>query len=126
MDKNLEQQSNANLRDPIGTETNNAEISNKCVKAGTLRGHLQEKSNKCNQCDFVSYRARNLRAHLKKHSGEKLNKCNQCDYASARAGAVRSHMKTHTDEKPNKCNECNYSSSWAYNLTTHMKKHVQA
>ena len=35
-----------------------------------------EKSNKCNQCDFVSFQAGNLRRHLKTHSGEKLIKCN--------------------------------------------------
>ena len=28
------------------------------------------KSNKCNQCDYASSHAGNLRAHLKKHSGE--------------------------------------------------------
>ena len=33
-----------------------------------------EKSNKCNQCDFASSRADNLRTHLKMHSGE--NKTN--------------------------------------------------
>ena len=37
------------------------------------------KSNKCNQCNFVSFWAGNLRTHLKTHSGEKPNKCNQCD-----------------------------------------------
>ena len=30
----------------------------------------EEKSNKCNQCDFASTRAGNLRTHLKTHSGE--------------------------------------------------------
>ena len=37
------------------------------------------KSNKCNQCDFASPQAGNLRRHFKMHSGEKPNKCNQCD-----------------------------------------------
>ena len=34
-----------------------------------------DKSNKCNQCDFASIQAGNLRRHLKTHSGEKTNKC---------------------------------------------------
>ena len=44
------------------------------------------------------------------HSGEKSNKCNQCDYASSRAGDLRRHLKTHTGEKSNKCNQCDYAS----------------
>ena len=30
------------------------------------------KSNKCNQCDFASSRAGNLRSHMKTHSGEHM------------------------------------------------------
>ena len=37
--------------------------------------HSAEKSNKCNQCDFISSQASNLRTHFKIHSGEKSNKC---------------------------------------------------
>ena len=31
---------------------------------------------------------------------EKSNKCNQCDYASSRAGDLRTHFKTHGLQKP--------------------------
>ena len=58
-----------------------------------------EKSNKCNQCDYSSSQAGNLRAHLRTHSGEKSNKCNQCNYTSFRAGDLRTHLKTHSGEK---------------------------
>ena len=57
------------------------------------------KSNKCNQCDYASSQAGNLRSHLKTHSGEKSNKCNQCNYASSEAGALRRHLITHSEEK---------------------------
>ena len=57
-----------------------------------------EKSNQCNQCDFASLYASDLRIHLKTHSGEKSNKCNQCDYASSREGHLRRHLKTHSGE----------------------------
>ena len=59
----------------------------------TLKMNTNEamKSNKCNQCDYVSSRADSLRTHLKTHSGEKSNKCNQCDYASSYASALRAH-----------------------------------
>ena len=40
-------------------------------------------SEKCNQCDYASSHAGDLRRHLKTHSGEKSNKCKQCDYASS-------------------------------------------
>ena len=61
----------------------------------------QEKSNKCNLCEYASSRAGHLRTHMKMHSGEKSNKCSQCDYASSQAGNLRTHMKTHTGEKSN-------------------------
>ena len=85
MDQNIEQQSKANERYPIlGTETNNG-----------------EKSNVCNQCDYASPRASNLRTHLKMHSGEKSNKCNQCDYVSFEASNLRRHLEMHCGEKFN-------------------------
>ena len=59
------------------------------------------KSNKCNQCNYASSRAGNLRKHLKTHSGEKSNKCNQCGFTSAEEGALRKRLKTHSE------NECN-------------------
>ena len=57
----------------------------RCASGNVLWRHLKthngEKSNKCNQSDYASFKAGNLRTHLKTHSGEKLNKCNQCDFA---------------------------------------------
>jgi len=88
-----------------------------------LKTHSGEKSNKCNQCDYASSEAGDLRRHLKTHSGEKLNKCNQCDYASSREGNLKTHLKTHSGEKLNKCNQCDYASSRADVLRTHLKAH---
>ena len=58
-----------------------------------------EKSNKCNQCEYASSQAGDLRRYLKTHSGEKSNKCNQCNFASAQASNLRTHIKTHSGEK---------------------------
>ena len=57
------------------------------------------KSNKCNQCDYASSHAGNLRQHLKIHSGEKSHKCNQCLFASSQACNLRRHLKTHSGQK---------------------------
>ena len=37
---------------------------------------------KLKQFDYIPPQARDLRIHLTTHSEEKSNKCNQCDYAS--------------------------------------------
>ena len=115
-------------------KTHSGEKPNKCnqcdyasAPAGNLRRHLKthsgEKSNKCNQCDYASSRADSLRTHLKMHSGEKANKCNQCDYASSHASNLMQHLKTHSGEKSNKCNQCDYASSEVGDLRQHLKTH---
>ena len=64
---------------------------------------LQAKPNKCNNCDFASAQAGNLRTHLIKHSGVKLHKCNQCDFTSYRKRNMTTHLETHNWEKLYKC-----------------------
>ena len=81
------------------------------------------KIKKCNQCDYASSEAGDLRRHLKTHSGEKSNKCNQCDFASSQAGDLKRHLRTHSGEKPNKCNQCEFASTHISNLRKHIKKH---
>ena len=85
--------------------------------------HSGEISNKCNQCDYASNQAGNLKKQSIRHSGEKPNKCNQCDYASSSVADLARHLKTHSGEKINKCNQCDYASSQANNLRTHLKSH---
>ena len=63
-----------------------------------------EKSNKCNQYDYESSQAGDLRRHLKIHSGEKSNKCNQCDFASSRVDSLSNHLKIHKGENWKQCN----------------------
>ena len=59
---------------------------------------------KCNQCDYTTTGASNLRAHLKSHLGEKSHKFNLCDYSSVHASNLRVHLKSHSGEKSFKYN----------------------
>ena len=54
------------------------------------------KSNTCDQYEYTSFQAGDLKRDFKTHSGEKSNKCNQCDYASSHVGNLRTHLKTHS------------------------------
>ena len=81
-----------------------------------LSGHLRkvkEKSNKCNQCDYATSEASNLRIHFKTHTREKFKKF---DFASTHADNLTKHLKTCSGEKLNKCNQCDFASSQAETL----------
>ena len=85
-----------------------------------LKAKGEEKSNKCDQCDFASSFAGNLKEHLKIHSGEKSNKCAEGNYATNHTNNLRKHLKIHSGEKSNVCDQCNYASSEAGSLRTHL------
>ena len=71
---------------------NNVNIEAAMSMGGTTT-HQDRRSNKCNQHEYMSSHASNLRLHLKTHSGEKQYKCNQCDYACSHVGDLRRHFK---------------------------------
>ena len=124
---------------------NDSRKSNNNVKATKTSRNGGEKSNKCNQCEYVSSHAGNLKRHLKTHSREKLNQCdfassdsgtlgvhlkthseenpNQWDFTSFGTGTLGVHLKTHSGENPNQCNQCEFASSETSTLGMHMKKH---
>ena len=80
-------------------ESDNMSEGNAIVRVQMKETNNGEKPNKCNQCDYASNHAGNLRDHLKTHSGEKPHKCNQCKYASSQATNLRRHLKMHSGEK---------------------------
>ena len=97
----------------LNFENHNVDENNVRIKPPKIvrKKDQDKRSNKCNQCDFASSYASNLRAHLKRHSGKKSNKCNQCNFESSQVSNLRTHLKTHSGEKPNKCNQCDFASS---------------
>ena len=54
----------------------------------TFENSHWKKSLKCNQSDYASVLARNLRRHLKTYSGKKSLKCNQCENAFVQTGSL--------------------------------------
>ena len=71
----------------------NDDSSESGVDVDAPLGNQNNEGDKCSQCNYASFRAGNLRTHLKTHSGEKSNKCNQCDFASSYASNLRTHLK---------------------------------
>ena len=93
---------------------------------------MEKSKKKCNQCDFASFYAGDLKKHLVRHSGERSNKCNQCDFAlfmqviaetfhTSYASNLQKHFKMYNGEKSNKCDQCNYASFYASNLQKRSK-----
>ena len=57
---------------------------------GTIRAKYNTMEQACQNYDF------GLRDdEILKKKTEKSNKCNQCDYASSRADNLKTHLKTH-------------------------------
>ena len=101
MEQKIDKQSETNVRDPMGTETNNVTNTNKYSEPGPLRKLIVQKSNKCNQCEYASSYASAFKTHLKIHSGEKSNKCSLCNFASSHARSLSTYLKIHSGEKSN-------------------------
>ena len=89
--------------------------------------HAGEKANKCNQCDYESIQAGNLRthilrkhinrdgissraSHLKRHVGEKSLKCSHCNFTSTELSKLKMHLKTHMGEKSGETDKLNTNS----------------
>ena len=86
-----------------------------------LKTHNGEKSNNCNQCDYASSQAGNLRSHTKTHNGEKSNTCNQCDFASSQASSLKKTFENTQWKKSNKFNQCGYESLQVSTFRKHLK-----
>ena len=82
----------------------------------TFENSLWRKAYKCNQCDFASVQADNLRRQLKERTSATI-----CNFASIQAGDLRKHLKTPSGEKSFKCNQCDFPSVQTGDLRKHLK-----
>ena len=102
-----------------------------------LKMHSGEKSNKCSQCDFVSFHAGNLRKRVVTHGGGKSGNLRTHLKRTEKKGKKMQPVqlcllesmcfyvtfKMHGVQKSNKCKPCSYSSSRAGSLRQHLKTH---
>ena len=88
-----------------------------------LKTHTGEKPNKWNQCVYAIciLRARQFEEIFVNAKWEKSNKCNQCDFVPSWADVLRTHFKIHSEKKSNKCNQYDYASSDASNFGKYLK-----
>ena len=119
-----------------------------CICSGRQFEETFEKAYKCNQCDFASIWAGDLRTHLKTHSGKKsvqmqpmqlcvcsgrqfedtfekslLRKGIQMQHMRLCINSSRKHLKTPSGDKSFKCIQCNSESRQVGYLRTHLKTH---
>ena len=80
---------------------------------------------KCDQCNYLTSRERNLKRHIKvMHENILDHKCNQCYYACAERSNLKRHIKwVHNKGDRNiKCDKCSYSAYQKEHLNRHMKR----
>ena len=58
------------------------------------------------KCTAMSERKTGNNKDLKSPKGEKSHKCNNCNFATSLAGNLRTHMRRHNSEKLFKCDQC--------------------
>ena len=66
-----------------------------------------------------------MKVHMMgKHAEEKSHRCNQCNYAGVNTGALRAHMVIHTGEELFKCKRWEKPFKWRTQLARHSKMHL--
>ena len=78
-----------------------------------------EKSNKCNQCDYLVLGKQLGAWSLVARSPSQLRSSDflpPCKHTVEKSQTNASCLRINSGEKSNKCNQCDYASSWASNL----------
>ena len=91
-----------------------------CLLSSTCCEESQEKSQKCNKCEYLVSHANTLKVHMKIHPGENDVKCNICPSMLHEEYTVK---RKSFEVKSHKCNQCEYISDKSSNLTWAMSIH---
>ncbi|KAF5287430.1 hypothetical protein FQR65_LT12255 [Abscondita terminalis] len=91
-------------------------------ESSDLSRDSQEKTFRCNFCDYSSSWKHQLKSHMYKHSGEKPFKCDKCDYRCCRKSDLSQHNEAYNIEE--NCLNVDFCDILAgvSNLNTHMYK----
>ena len=67
--------------------------------------------------------AKDLKTHLLQHDGKKTHSCDQCDYSSTIASNLKSHMLVHI-AMPFVCEQCRKQCRYSCTAAGNFKKHM--
>jgi len=103
-------------------------LKNVFIGSKLIRKHMRlvghPKVYSCQECEYQSSYARDLRRHMIRHTGEKPFKCDFCEYKSGLKSELRRHnMRVHSAAKPFKCDQCDFTAGEKSYLSKHMEIH---
>ena len=82
--------------------------------------HGENKSYKCQQCDYQSGRKNNVKQHVQyKHNGIK-HPCTECNYQATKASSLKQHIKSKHEGIKYECQLCAYWATSPSNLHQHI------
>ncbi|XP_058485427.1 zinc finger protein 507 [Solea solea] len=91
----------------------------------------QQRTYKCDVCDYTSSTYVGVRNHRRIHNSDKPYRCCSCDFATTNMNSLKSHMRRHPQEhqavqllEQYRCSLCGYVCSHPPSLKSHMWKHA--
>ena len=91
--------------------------------ASELKSHEKKHCNfTCNKCNFTTIFKLEMKNHEKyKHSPKNVHPCPECDYAATRADGLRIHINSVHLKIRYPCDMCDHTSTTKGDLSKHVK-----